>query len=98
MVACQQAVSSREFAEWVAFDSIEPIGTRTTPDLLALLISLLANVYRREGARAVLPQDILADPLQARRLSEAEEQQRISAMAGDYRRLRAERLSKMKAN
>ncbi len=92
---CQRTVSSKEFIEWVAFDSIEPIGSRVTPDLLALLISLFVNVYSKPGTRALLPQDVLADPLAARRLSEQEEAERTGQMAADYRRLRAERLAKM---
>jgi hypothetical protein len=83
--------------EWVAFDAFEPIGTRTTPDLLALLISLTANLYREKGKRAWLPQDILANPLLPDRLTEEEEARRTASVAADYRRLRAERLAKMAA-
>lgn len=98
MAACQAAVSSREFIEWVAFDSFEPIGTRTTPELLAVLVSMQANLYKKKGDRPVLPQDVLPDPMAPQRLSQAEEAQRTRAVAGDYRRLRAERLAKMNAN
>lgn len=77
------------------FDEFEPIGTRTTPDLLALLIAQYANVHRREGARALLPQDILADPLLPERLTPQQEAHRANSIAADYRRLRAERLANM---
>ena len=94
MAACQAAVSSREFTEWRAFDQYEPIGTRTTPELLAGLISITVNQWRSKGERLLLPQDILPDPLAPRRLTPAEEAQRTRQAATDYRRLRAERLAK----
>jgi hypothetical protein len=83
--------------EWVAFDEFEPIGTRTTPDLLALLIALTANLYRKKGDRPMLPRDILPDPLLPPRLTREEEARRTAEVAADYRRLRAERLAKMAA-
>lgn len=83
--------------EWVAFDRLEPIGTRTTPDLLALLITLTANLYRAKGQRAWLPQDVFPNPLLPRRLSTVEEAGRLAAIGADYRRLRAERLARMAA-
>lgn len=92
---CQRHVSSREFIEWVAFDAFEPIGSRTTPDLLALLATIQLNLNRRKGTRPLIPQDILADPLAAPRLSEREEARRTTSIAADYRRLRAERLARM---
>jgi hypothetical protein len=81
----------------MAFDRYEPIGTRTTADLLALLVSLFYNVNRPEGARTWLPQDVLSDPLAPRRLSPDEEAARVGVVMQDYRRLRAERLAKMAA-
>lgn len=90
-------VSSREFVEWMAFDEFEPIGTRTVPDLMAVLVSLLGNVYRKEGTRPWLPQDVFSDPLLPRRLAPQEEAQRTAAVMGDYRRLRAERLAAAEA-
>lgn len=90
---CQRHVSSREFVEWVAFDAFEPIGSRTVPDLLALLIALTGNIWRDKGKRALIPEDIFPDPLAPPRLSPQEEAKRIGSIAGDYRRLRAERLA-----
>lgn len=77
----------------MAFDAFEPIGTRTTPDLLALLISTTVNMWSAKNARPVMPQDILDSPLYARRLSPQEEAVRIATVGADYRRLRAERLA-----
>lgn len=95
VAACQAAVSSREFSEWVAFDGFEPIGSRTTPELLALLVSVIANQWKSKSDRLVLPQDILHDPLAPVRLDPAQEGARVRTIASDYRRLRAERLAKM---
>jgi hypothetical protein len=78
----------------MAFDAFEPIGTRVVPDLLALLTSLFYNVNRKPKSRPWLPQDVFADPLAPRRLSEREEAVRVGAVAADYRRLRAERLAR----
>lgn len=95
MEQCQRAVSSREFTDWMVFDRFEPIGSRTVPELLALLTALTANQWKQKGDRLLLPQDILPDPLAPRRLTPAEEGQRTRQVAADYRRLRAERLAKM---
>lgn len=98
MAECQAAVSSAEFTAWVEFDRFEPIGTRTTPELLALLISVQANQWRGKHDRAMLPQDILPDPLAPKRLTQAEEAARGRQVAGDYRRLRTQRLAMMDEN
>lgn len=76
------------------FDEFEPIGTRTVPDLLALLLALTANIHRKAGTRAHSSLDFLANPLSPRRLSAPEEKARGMAVMGDYRRLRAERLAR----
>lgn len=97
MREAQAAISSREFVDWIAYDQLEPIGPRVVPDLLALLIVQQANLYRRKGARAWLPQDIFPDPLAPSRLSERQEEQRKGQIGADYRRLRAERLARLAA-
>jgi len=90
-------VSSREFVEWMAFDRYEPIGTRTTPDLLALIYTATVNPWLKKGSRALLPQDVFPDPLAPRRLSPQEEAQRVAGVMADYRRLRKERLARLAA-
>ena len=87
-------MSSKEFAEWVAFDAYESLSTRTTPELLAVLIAIQANQWKAKGERLLLPQDILPDPAAPRRLSPGEEARRTGQVMADYRRLRAERLAK----
>ncbi len=76
------------------FDSFEPIGTRVVPDILALLTALFYNVNRKHGARPWMARDILDDPLEPRRLSAAEEADRVAHVHFDYKRLRAERLAR----
>lgn len=43
MKAAQRAISSREFAEWWAFDRISPIGGRRSDLHAALIASTIAN-------------------------------------------------------
>lgn len=92
MEVAQSCISSREFVDWMAYDELEPIGPRVTPDLLALLISMTANMYKAKGTRPTLPQDIFPDPLLPQRLSAAEEASRVASIGQGYRKARAERL------
>ena len=46
MAACQAAVSSREFAEWIAYARLEPFGPEADDYRLAQLLALIANVNR----------------------------------------------------
>ena len=41
-------MASREFAEWLAFYSIEPFGEARADLRTAMLMALLANIYRDE--------------------------------------------------
>jgi hypothetical protein len=81
--------------DWVAYDSLEPIGPRVVPDLLAVLTSIVYNANRKPKSRAWLPQDIFPAPMQPPRLSPQEEARRVGAIAADYRRLRKERLARL---
>ena len=47
----QARVSSREFAEWVAFWEQEPFGERVLQVQLATLCALVANAFRDTKAR-----------------------------------------------
>ncbi len=42
----QQRISSREFAEWVAYDRISPFGPERDDLRMGILASLIANVNR----------------------------------------------------
>ncbi len=65
----QQRISSREFAEWMAFDRVEPIGGRRGDYQTAMLAALLANIYRDPKAhrRPYAVQDFVPQWWQAAR-------------------------------
>lgn len=42
----QQRVDSHEFAEWMAYDRLEPFGPKRDDMRSAIIASILANVYR----------------------------------------------------
>lgn len=44
MAACQRAVSSHEFTDWVAYDRLAPLNRNEV--LLAQLYTLMLNVHR----------------------------------------------------
>ena len=46
MAACQRAISSREFAEWIAYDRLSPIGPERIDIMLASFMALFANANK----------------------------------------------------
>jgi len=52
-------MDSREFAEWMAFYSIEVFGEPAADIRNGLLCSLLANIWRGKGQRAFRPEDFM---------------------------------------
>lgn len=58
MAEAQESISSREFAEWKAFDRISPIGDLRGDWQAALLASVTANVFSG-GGRKHQPGDFL---------------------------------------
>ena len=56
-------ISSRELAEWMAFDRIEPVGARRSDGLFAGLMSLIANAFRNpeKRRRPFVPRDFYPD-------------------------------------
>ena len=46
----QRSIDSREFAEWLAYDRISPIGPERADWRAAMLAATLANVWRGKGA------------------------------------------------
>ncbi len=47
----QREISSREFAEWMAYDRIDPIGRDRDDWRAVFLATLLANIHRPKGKR-----------------------------------------------
>jgi hypothetical protein len=56
---CQQEVSSREFAEWVAFYALEPFGDRIQDIRMGTLASVQANTNLSKGATPFKPMDFV---------------------------------------
>lgn len=54
-------MSAHEFNEWMAFCSTEPLGEDRADLRSATLVSMLANIYRKEGAALALPSDFIVD-------------------------------------
>jgi hypothetical protein len=67
VAACQRAVSSREFTEWLTYYRLEPFGAETDDHRMAQLMALIANVNRDPKRRKTpwTPDDFLpsADPV-----------------------------------
>lgn len=45
----QRRISAREFAEWMAFDQLYPIGRERDDWRAAALLTMLANIHRGKG-------------------------------------------------
>jgi hypothetical protein len=52
---------SREFAEWMLLDRMEPIGERRLDFLAGMLAALIANVNRKPEAAPFKPSDFIPD-------------------------------------
>jgi hypothetical protein len=68
--ACQEAVTSHEFSEWLAFSRIHPFGEDMMDARFAALEALVANLWT-DGKKRWKPEDFLPDYEKA--LDEAEE-------------------------
>lgn len=51
VAACQRAISSAEFAEWMAYSRVEPFGAEVDHEMLATLTALFAETHRDEKKR-----------------------------------------------
>lgn len=60
---CQRHVSSREFAEWMAYDRLDPIGPERQDVMLAQIAWLLAETNRnkKKQKKAFKVTDFLPD-------------------------------------
>lgn len=55
----QQRIDSREYAEWIAYDQIEPIGPERGDLQAAIVASTIANVNRSSRSRAFTPDQFM---------------------------------------
>lgn len=49
VASAQRAITSREFAEWRAYDRLSPIGAERMDWLIAMLASVVANTAGKKG-------------------------------------------------
>lgn len=52
MARAQREISAREFAEWIAYDAIDPIGRERDDWRAAAILTMLANIHRGKGKPA----------------------------------------------
>ncbi len=52
-------ISSQELAEWMAFDSLEPIGDRRADLQAGVVCATMANLERPAGHRAYQPHEFM---------------------------------------
>lgn len=46
-------MDSREFAEWIAYDQIEPFGESRQDQRAGVIASAIVNQHRKKGSKAV---------------------------------------------
>lgn len=56
-----QRVDAREFAEWMAFDRIEPFGDRRADLRSATVAATIANCHRGRSSSRIYPRDFMPD-------------------------------------
>ena len=55
----QREVDSREFAEWIAFNSTDPFSVNRTEGMLSILCALVANQHLKKGMKPFHPEDFI---------------------------------------
>jgi len=53
----QAEIDSAEYAEWIAWHSMEPFTHERSENMLCVVASILANVHRGKGVSAFKPED-----------------------------------------
>ena len=57
----QARIDAREFAEWMAYYTLEPWGEERADLSRAVIAAAVANTTRRKGSRAYRPMDFQPD-------------------------------------
>lgn len=68
----QEELTSEDFAEWIAYDRLEPIGQAPIEHMLAELCALTFNIHKREEVEPLTPEDF---KMRWRDQAEAEEEE-----------------------
>ncbi len=58
-----QRIDSKELSEWIAYDTVEPIGAVRTDLAAGIISSTIANCHRGKNTQAFTPKDFM--PLQS---------------------------------
>jgi hypothetical protein len=58
--------------EWIAYYNVEPFGHDVGFNLVAVVASMFANVYKKKGARDTKPSDFYAQKVLRRKQSSEE--------------------------
>ena len=69
----QQSISSREYAEWLAYYSKERFSIDRIENMLAIICCILANVHRKKGGSDYKPEDFIPKYNKQRRFDTPEE-------------------------
>jgi hypothetical protein len=88
----QSEISAREFAEWCAFDRLDPIGAERADLRAGIIASTVHNVHRGQRQRPSRPVDFMPKFERRGRRQTAEEMQaelmRASEAFGQSKRIR----------
>ena len=66
-----QRIDSRELTEWIAYDTVEPIGAVRTDLSAGIISSTIANCHRGKNTQAFTPMDFM--PLQKNKVAEGDD-------------------------
>jgi hypothetical protein len=70
---CQETISSTEFAEWQAYDLIEPFGTNRFPMYFGTIAATIANTQRAKNSKVLQWYDFFPEYGETRRQTVAEQ-------------------------
>lgn len=92
---CQEAISSTEFAEWQAYDLVEPFGTDRFPKYFGTIAATIVNSQRTKNTKAFQWYDFFPQYGETQRQTVAEQisiVEQLNAMFGGVD-LRADKTS-----
>ena len=61
MAEWQRAMSSHEFAEWMAFYKLQPFGEVRSDLRMALMMAQMANIFRGKDSKEFTAKDFMPD-------------------------------------
>ena len=76
----QTKISSAEFTEWAVYNQLEPFNTNTTNVLLAYIVTILTNSFKKPGGRKFIPADFLPGKKRVKINTAEEMEKKLRAM------------------